>query len=287
MQQYLNLLDDILYKGYKVEEDRTGTGTLKLFGTRMEFDLTQGFPLLTTKYIPYKLVLGELLWFIQGGRRDRNLYTQDLNKFHPSKIWNEWATDSGMLGPVYGVQWRSWPTFREEARRAVEGEDYPLIETTDHIDQLQNVINSIKTTPYSRRHIVSAWNVSELHQMRLAPCHILFQFSVRGKYLDCQLYQRSCDMFLGVPFNIASYSLLTMMVAGVCNLIPGRFIWVGGDTHIYLNHVDQVKLQLQRQPRKLPEIKMDVENNINDYKMDSFALQGYTSHPHIPAPISV
>jgi thymidylate synthase len=230
MKQYLGLLDHVLTNGTK-KSDRTGTGTISVFGYQMRFNLGDGFPLLTTKKMHLKSILHELLWFISG---DTNIkYLRD----NGVKIWDEWADEVGNLGPVYGSQWRSWPTA--DGRK---------------IDQLINVINSIKTTPDSRRHIVNAWNVGEIEKMALPPCHILFQFYVADGRLSCQLYQRSCDIFLGIPFNIASYSLLTLMVAQATSLKPGEFIHTLGDAHIYLNHIDQVKLQLTREPYKLPKM---------------------------------
>ncbi len=264
MKQYLDLLDHVLKTGVE-KSDRTGTGTISVFGYQMRFDLHDGFPLLTTKKLHLKSILHELLWFISG---DTNIkYLRD----NGVRIWNEWADSEGNLGPVYGYQWRSWP--------AADGRS---------IDQLAEVIESIKKSPDSRRHIVSAWNVGEIHKMALPPCHILFQFYVAGGRLSCQLYQRSADIFLGVPFNIASYSLLTLMIAGITGLEPGEFIHTLGDAHIYLNHIDQVKLQLTRKPYKLPvlSIKPGIRN-ISDFRFEDFTLQGYVSHPHIKGEISI
>ncbi|MGB2787659.1 MAG: thymidylate synthase, partial [Candidatus Saccharimonadaceae bacterium] len=230
MQAYLDLLEHILAQGAE-KGDRTGTGTLSVFGYQMRFDLSEGFPLLTTKRLHTRSIFGELIWFLKG---DTNI--RWLNK-NGITIWDEWADENGDLGPVYGSQWRSWPTPSGE-----------------HIDQIAKVIESIKSNPDSRRHIVTAWNPAEIDQMALPPCHALFQFYVVDGRLSCQLYQRSCDTFLGVPFNIASYALLTHMVAHVCNLEVGDFVWVGGDVHLYLNHLDQAQLQLTRGPRPLPKL---------------------------------
>jgi len=281
MQQYLDILDRILYKGTPTI-DRTGTGTLKVFGERMCFNLQDGFPLLTTKFVSFKLVAGELLWFIQGGRRHRQLNINDLKKITPdNNIWNEWARDNGDLGPVYGVQWRSWPRYNNLSHT----DDMAWID--EPIDQLQDVIDSIMNNPNSRRHIVSAWNISELDDMQLPPCHILFQFFVADGALSCQVYQRSCDMFLGVPFNIASYALLTHMVAKTCCLNVDKLIWVGGDCHIYQNHVDQCVIQLGRPPRPLPNLGVSAQMSIDDYRMKDIEIYNYNPHSHIPAPISV
>jgi thymidylate synthase len=264
MKQYLDLLDHVLKTGLK-KTDRTGTGTISVFGYQMRFDLEKGFPLLTTKKLHLKSIIHELLWFISGDTNTRYLNENGV------RIWDEWADKYGNLGPVYGYQWRSWP--------AGDGRK---------IDQLENVIASIKQTPDSRRHIISAWNVGELNKMALPPCHILFQFYVADGKLSCQLYQRSADIFIGVPFNIASYALLTLMVAQVTELKPGEFIHTLGDAHIYLNHIDQVKLQLTRQPYKLPEMKINPDiRDILKFRYDDFILEGYVSHPHIKGEISV
>ena len=264
MKQYLDLLQDIMDNGV-VKSDRTGTGTKSVFGRQMRFDLSDGFPLVTTKKVHLKSIIYELLWFIAG---DTNIkYLKD----HGVSIWDEWADENGDLGPVYGHQWRSWPT--------PDG---------GTIDQLSNVITQIKNNPDSRRLIVSAWNVAEVDRMALPPCHSLFQFYVADGKLSCQLYQRSADMFLGVPFNIASYSLLTMMIAQVCGLKPGEFVHTTGDTHIYLNHFDQVKEQLSRTPRALPVMKLNPEvKDIFDFKYEDFVLEGYDPHPAIKAPVAV
>lgn len=264
MQQYLDLLQDILENGAD-KEDRTGTGTRSVFGRQMRFDLAQSFPLLTTKKLHLRSIVHELLWFIRG---DTN--TQYLNENKVS-IWNEWADENGELGPVYGRQWRSWPTSDGGS-----------------IDQLADVIQRIKSDPDSRRLIVSAWNVGELSQMALPPCHLLFQFYVANGALSCQLYQRSADVFLGVPFNIASYALLTMMVAQVTGLRPGEFIHTLGDAHLYNNHVQQAELQLSRQPRPLPKMVIDpVATEIEAFRFDHFRLENYDPHPHISAPVAV
>jgi thymidylate synthase len=264
MKQYLDLLDHVLKTGTE-KKDRTGTGTISVFGYQMRFNLENGFPLLTTKKLHVKSIIHELLWFISGNTNTKYL------KDNGVKIWNEWADKDGNLGPVYGYQWRSWPA--DGGRK---------------IDQLENVIASIKQSPDSRRHIVSAWNVGEIDKMALPPCHILFQFYVSGGKLSCQLYQRSADIFLGVPFNIASYSLLTMMVAQVTGLKPGDFVHTLGDAHIYLNHIDQVKLQLTREPYKLPVMLINPEiKNILRFRYDDFTLTDYISHPNIKGEISV
>lgn len=264
MNQYLDLLDHVLKNGAE-KKDRTGTGTISIFGHQMRFNLEEGFPVLTTKKLHLKSIIHELLWFLTG---DTNIkYLQD----NGVRIWNEWADEDGNLGHVYGYQWRSWPT--PEGR---------------HIDQITEVVNSLKNNPNSRRHIVSAWNVGEIDQMALPPCHLLFQFYVADGKLSCQLYQRSCDVFLGVPFNIASYALLTLMMAQVCDLQPGDFVWTGGDVHIYLNHLEQVKLQLTREPKKLPQMIINPEiKSIFDFKFEDFELINYDAHPHIPGKVSV
>ena len=264
MRQYLDLLDHVVTNGAE-KQDRTGTGTLSVFGYQMRFDLQDGFPVLTTKKLHLKSIIHELLWFLDG-----NTNTKYLND-HGVKIWNEWADENGDLGHIYGYQWRSWPV--------ADGK---------FIDQISNVINSIRKNPYSRRHIVSAWNVGELDKMALPPCHILIQFWVNKGELSCQLYQRSADIFLGVPFNIASYALLTMMIAQSTGLKPREFIHTLGDAHIYFNHIDQVKLQLIRDPYQLPQMKLNPEReNIFDFKYDDFELVNYQAHPHIKGKISV
>lgn len=264
MKQYLELLDHVLKNGVE-KKDRTGTGTISVFGYQMRFNLEEGFPLLTTKKLHVKSIIHELLWFISGSTNIRYLTENGV------RIWNEWADENGELGPVYGHQWRSWP--------AADGRK---------IDQLANVINSIKTSPDSRRHIVSAWNVGELDKMALPPCHVMFQFYVAKDKLSCQLYQRSCDIFIGVPFNIASYSLLTMMIAQVTGLKPAEFIHTLGDAHIYLNHIEQVKLQLTREPFKLPVMKINPEvKDIFSFRYEDFTLTDYVAHPHIKGEISV
>jgi len=264
MRQYLELLDHVLENGTR-KPDRTGTGTISVFGYQMRFNLEEGFPLLTTKKLHLKSIIHELLWFISGDTNIRYLRENGV------KIWDEWADENGNLGPVYGYQWRSWP--------AAGGK---------RIDQLANVIRSIRESPDSRRHIVSAWNVGEIDKMALPPCHILFQFYVAGGKLSCQLYQRSCDIFLGVPFNIASYALLTMMVAQATSLRPGEFIHTLGDAHIYLNHIDQVRLQLTREPYRLPVMKINPDvTGITEFRFSDFTLTDYIAHPHIRGDISV
>jgi thymidylate synthase len=264
MRQYLDLLENILEHGAQ-KGDRTGTGTLSIFGYQMRFDLGKGFPLLTTKKLHLKSIIHELIWFLHGETNVR--YLQE----HGVKIWDEWADENGNLGPVYGAQWRAWKT--------ADG----LV-----IDQISQVIEQIKTNPNSRRLIVSAWNVGVLEKMALYPCHVLFQFYVAQGRLSCHLYQRSADVFLGVPFNIASYALLTMMVAQVCDLIAGEFVHSIGDAHLYLNHLDQARTQLKRKPYQLPVMKINpVVRSIFDFKYEDFELVGYQSHPHIKAEISV
>jgi thymidylate synthase len=264
MKQYLELLDHVLRNGTE-KRDRTGTGTISVFGYQMRFNLEEGFPLLTTKKLHLKSIIHELLWFIAGDTNIRYLNDNGV------KIWNEWADKDGNLGPIYGYQWRSWPA-----------------DGNRKIDQLANVISSIKNNPESRRHIVSAWNVGEIEKMALPPCHIMFQFYVAGGKLSCQLYQRSCDIFIGIPFNIASYALLTMMVAHVTGLKPGHFVHTLGDAHVYLNHKEQVKLQLTREPYPLP--KMIINPSVTDifkFRFEDISLVNYVSHPHIKGEISV
>ena len=264
MEQYLKLLRHILDTGVQ-KSDRTGTGTLSTFGYQMRFDLAAGFPMVTTKKLHLKSIIHELLWFLQG---DTNIaYLRQ----HGVKIWDEWADAEGNLGPVYGQQWRSW-----------SGAD-----GTTH-DQIANVVGEIKRNPDSRRLIVSAWNVGDLPKMALSPCHALFQFYVAGGRLSCQLYQRSADVFLGVPFNIASYALLTMMVAQVCDLAPGEFIHTFGDVHLYNNHKEQAELQLTRIPLPLPQMKLNPEvKDIFSFRYEDFTLENYEAHPHIKAPVAV
>ena len=264
MNQYLTLLEHVKQNGQK-KEDRTGTGTMSVFGYQMRFNLNESFPLLTTKKVHLKSVIYELLWFLSG---DTNI---KFLKDNGVSIWDEWADENGNLGPVYGHQWRSWPT--------AEGRE---------IDQISNLINQIKKTPDSRRLIVSAWNVGEINKMKLPPCHCFFQFYVADGRLSCQLYQRSADIFLGVPFNIASYALLTQMIAHVCGLECGEFIHTLGDAHIYTNHIDQVNEQLRRKPKKLPQIKINPSvKNIFDFKYEDFSLEGYDPYPLIKAPVAV
>jgi thymidylate synthase len=264
MKQYLDLLRHTLDKGVQ-KNDRTGTGTISIFGYQIRLNLEDGFPLLTTKKLHTRSIIHELLWFLKG---ETNIKYLSDNKV---TIWNEWADKDGNLGPIYGYQWRSWPT--------ADGR---------HIDQISKLIDAIIKTPDSRRLIVSAWNVGEIDKMALPPCHTLFQFYISEGRLSCQLYQRSADIFLGVPFNIASYSLLTMMVALVTNLKPGDFIHTFGDAHIYLNHIDQVKLQLTRQPRNLPIMKINPDiKNIFDFRFEDFELVGYDPHEHIKGKVAV
>lgn len=264
MKEYLTLLEHVKLNGQK-KKDRTGTGTLSVFGYQMRFNLNDGFPLLTTKKVHLKSVIYELLWFLSG---DTNIkYLKDNNV----SIWDEWADENGNLGPVYGHQWRSWPTS--------EGKE---------IDQISNLITQIKKNPDSRRLIVSAWNVGEISKMKLPPCHCFFQFYVADGRLSCQLYQRSADIFLGVPFNIASYALLTQMIAHVCDLKYGEFIHTLGDAHIYMNHIDQVNEQLSRKPKKLPKIKINPSvKNIFNFKYEDFSLEEYDPYPLIKAPVAV
>ncbi len=264
MKQYHDLMQYVLDSGVK-KTDRTGTGTISVFGYQMRFNLEAGFPLLTTKKVHTKSIIHELLWFLKG---DTNIkYLKD----NGVSIWNEWADTEGNLGPVYGYQWRNWPT-----------------PSGGHIDQITQVIDMVKKTPDSRRLIVSAWNVADINNMKLPPCHAFFQFYVADGKLSCQLYQRSADIFLGVPFNIASYALLTLMVAQVCNLKPGEFIHTLGDAHLYSNHIDQAKIQLSRDFRPLPTMKINTEvKNIFDFKFDDFEIENYDPHPHIKAIVAV
>jgi len=264
MKQYLDLLDHVVNTGVQ-KMDRTGTGTISSFGYQMRFDLQEGFPVMTTKKLHLKSIIYELLWFLNG---DTNI--RYLNE-HGVRIWDEWADENGDLGHIYGYQWRSWP--------APDG---------NTVDQISNLLKCLKEDPDSRRHIISAWNVGDLKNMALPPCHVLFQFYVSDGKLSCQLYQRSCDIFLGVPFNIASYALLTMMIAQVTDLRPGEFVHTLGDAHIYNNHIEQVKLQLNRKPYPLPsmEINPDVKS-IFDFRFDDFRLLDYQCHPHIKGAISV
>jgi len=264
MKQYHDLMRHVLENG-TVKTDRTGTGTTSVFGYQMRFDLQKGFPLLTTKKLHLKSIIHELLWFLKG---DTNIKYLSDNGVH---IWDEWADEKGNLGPVYGYQWRSWPT--------ADGR---------HIDQISQLIDQIKNNPDSRRMIVSAWNVGEIEKMKLPPCHALFQFYVADGKLSCQLYQRSADIFLGVPFNIASYALLTLMIAQVCNLKPGDFVHTLGDAHLYSNHIEQAKLQLTRELRELPSIKINSEvKSIFEFKFEDFILENYAPHPHIKGDVAV
>jgi thymidylate synthase len=264
MKQYLDLLQTVLEQGIE-KDDRTGTGTRSLFGYQMRFDLQQGFPVLTTKKLHLKSIIHELLWFLRGESNVRSLQANGV------RIWDEWADENGELGPVYGRQWRAW--------QSADGRS---------IDQISNLVDQIKKTPDSRRLIVSAWNVGEIEQMALPPCHALFQFYVAQGRLSCQLYQRSADIFLGVPFNIASYALLLMMVAQVCELQPGDFVHTFGDAHLYNNHIEQARLQLTRRPYPLPRMQLNPQvRSIFDFKYEDFALLDYQAHPHIKAEISV
>ena len=264
MKQYLDLLAHILAHG-RPKNDRTGTGTLSVFGYQMRFDLAQGFPLVTTKKLHLRSIIHELLWFLRGETNVQYLRENGVS------IWDEWADENGELGPVYGRQWRNWP-----------------LPGGGHVDQITELLAQIRSNPDSRRLMVSAWNVAEIPQMALAPCHALFQFHVQDRRLSCQLYQRSADVFLGVPFNIASYALLTLMVAQVCDLEPGDFVHTFGDAHLYSNHLEQARLQLARQPHPLP--RMVIDPGVKDlfaFRYEHFALEGYASHPHISAPVAV
>ncbi len=264
MRQYLDLLQDVLDHGAR-KEDRTGTGTLSVFGRQLRFALAEGFPLVTTKKVHTRSIIYELLWFLRGDTNVRWLQERGVT------IWDEWADAGGELGPVYGRQWRSWPT--------ADGRS---------IDQLATVVRQLREDPDSRRMIVSAWNVGELASMALAPCHALFQFYVAGGRLSCQLYQRSCDLFLGVPFNIASYALLTHLLAQQCDLEPGDFVWTGGDCHLYLNHLEQARLQLTREPHPLPRLELRRRPpTLFDYEFDDIAIVDYQHHPAIKAPVAV
>ena len=264
MRQYHDLMKEVLSKGVK-KSDRTGTGTLSVFGHQMRFDLADGFPMVTTKKLHLKSIIYELLWFLKGSTDNNWLKERGVS------IWNEWAAPNGDLGPIYGYQWRSWP--------APNGQ---------HIDQISEILETIKKNPDSRRIIVSAWNVADIPRMALAPCHAFFQFYVADGKLSCQLYQRSADIFLGVPFNIASYALLTHMVAQQCNLEVGDFIWTGGDCHLYSNHLEQVDLQLSRDFYPLPKLKiLRKPDSLFDYEFEDFEIAGYESHPHIKAPVAI
>jgi len=264
MKQYLELLRHVRTTGVR-KDDRTGTGTISVFGYQMRFDLSKGFPAITTKKMHFRSIIGELLWFLSGDTNIRSLHEQGVS------IWDEWADKDGNLGPIYGYQWRSWPT--------ADGR---------HIDQITQVLEQIKSNPSSRRHIVSAWNVGEIKKMALPPCHTLFQFYVADGRLSCQLYQRSADIFLGVPFNIASYSLLTMMIAQIVGLEPGDFVHTLGDAHLYRNHLEQADLQLTREPRALPQMKINPDvSSLFDFKYEDFEIVGYDPYPGIRAPVAV
>lgn len=276
MKQYHDLLQKILDEGVR-KDDRTGTGTLSIFGHQMRFDLSDGFPMLTTKRLPFKAIAVELLWFLRGDTNIKFLHD------HGVTIWDEWADANGDLGPVYGKQWRSWPNWVDV------GPDFEFINKVNRpIDQISNVVEMIKRNPDSRRLIVTAWNPAEVDQMALPPCHCLFQFYVANGKLSCQLYQRSADVFLGVPFNIASYALLTMMIAHVTGLQPGAFVHSFGDTHLYLNHIEQAKLQLTRELRALPRVTFNnAMDSIFGFKFEDMQLHGYDPHPSIKAEVSV
>jgi thymidylate synthase len=264
MKQYLELIRHVSSNGVP-KDDRTGTGTISVFGYQMRFDLSQGFPAITTKKLHFRSIIGELLWFLSGDTNIRSLHENGVS------IWDEWADEDGNLGPIYGYQWRSWPT--------ADGR---------HVDQISQVVEQIKSNPSSRRHIVSAWNVGEIEKMALPPCHTLFQFYVADGRLSCQLYQRSADIFLGVPFNIASYSLLTMMIAQIVGLAPGDFVHTLGDAHLYRNHLEQAELQLTREPRALPKMKINPDvSSLFDFKSEDFEIVGYDPYPGIRAPVAV
>lgn len=264
MRQYLELMRHVAQHGDR-KDDRTGTGTLSVFGWQMRFNLAEGFPLLTTKKLHTRSIIHELLWFLRGDTNIRYLKDNGVS------IWNEWADENGELGPVYGKQWRRW--------ESPDGRS---------IDQIGQLVEALRKNPDSRRHLVSAWNPAEVERMALPPCHALFQFYVAGGRLSCQLYQRSADIFLGVPFNIASYALLTMMVAQVCGYEAGDFVWTGGDCHLYLNHLEQAELQLSRAPRALPTMRLNPDvKDLFAFTIDDFTLEGYDPHPHIPAPVAV
>ncbi len=264
MQQYLDLMRYVRDHGNR-KDDRTGTGTVSVFGYQMRFDLARGFPILTTKKLHMRSIIHELLWFLKGDTNTRYLHDNGVT------IWDEWADENGDLGPIYGYQWRFWPDSRG-----------------GHIDQIRRVVQQIKNSPDSRRMLISAWNVADIDKMALPPCHLLFQFYVADGRLSCQLYQRSADLFLGVPFNIVSYALLTMMVAQVTGLRPGEFVHTFGDVHLYLNHMKQVELQLSRDPHSLPEMRLNPEiKNLFDFRYEDFELVGYHCHPHIKAAVSV
>ncbi len=264
MQAYLDLMRHVLAQGH-AKSDRTGTGTRSVFGHQMRFDLAAGFPLLTTKKLHTRSIIHELLWFLRGDTNIRYLQENGV------RIWDEWADGNGDLGPVYGHQWRHWP----------DGQG-------GEIDQIRQLIDGLRRNPDSRRHIVSAWNPADIPKMKLPPCHALFQFYVADGRLSCQLYQRSADIFLGVPFNIASYALFTLMVGQVCGLQPGEFIWTGGDCHLYSNHLEQTRLQLSREPRALPTMRLNpAVDDIFAFRFEDFTLEGYDPHPHIAAPVAV
>lgn len=291
MNQYLKLVEKVLNEGTK-KEDRTGTGTISYFGAQMRFDLSEGFPLVTTKKLHFKSIKAELLWLLKGTGNIQFLRDNNVS------IWDEWADENGNLGPVYGVQWRKWKQYKVLDKKQAQSRDdleevAGLLFTEKavylkEIDQMCEVINSIKNNPNSRRHIVSAWNPADISEMALPPCHTLFQFDVTDGKLNCHLFQRSADLFLGVPYNIASYALLTSLVAHVTGLKPGTFLHSITDCHIYLNHINQMKLQLQREPRKLPQLLLNSSvKEIDDFKMSDITLENYDAHPHIKGDVSV
>ncbi len=275
MKQYLNLMQDILDHGRR-KENRTGMDTISLFGTQMRFNLADGFPLVTTKKTHLKSIIYELLWFMRGRNDVKWLNDRGVT------IWDNWQCSDGTIGPGYGVQWRYW-----NGHMVLDADGEPII-VQPGIDQLQVSLDKLKTNPNCRRNIVSSWNVAHIHKMALAPCHLLYQFDVTDNQLSCQMYQRSCDFFLGVPFNIASYALLTMMMARMSNLELGDFIWTGGDTHLYVNHLDQAKIQLSRDPRSLPTMDLkDRDQGLDDWEYDDFTLLDYDPHPSIKAKVSI
>lgn len=281
MRQYLELVQHILDHGVE-KHDRTGTGTMSIFGHQMRFNLDEGFPFLTTKKLPIKVIIHELLWFLMGDTNIRYLKENGVS------IWDEWADENGDLGPVYGAQWRSWPAPKFVPAHIENTEHVPGEWQIEKIDQIAKVVGQIKSNPDSRRLIVSAWNPADVNKQALPPCHCLFQFYVAEGRLSCQLYQRSADVFLGVPFNIASYALLTMMVAHVCRLLPGEFIWSGGDVHLYSNHTEQARLQLTREPKELPSMILNADKrDIFGFEIDDFELAFYDAHPHIKAEVAV
>ena len=281
MKQYLELERHILENGHE-KSDRTGTGTLSIFGYQMRFNLKDGFHLLTTKKLYLRAIIHELLWFLTGNTNIKPLQENGVS------IWDDWADENGDLGPVYGHQWRHWKKLTATPMKDESSTGFHYSYSLDSVDQITELIEGIKKNPDSRRHIVTAWNPADVPEMKLPPCHCLFQFYVAGNKLSCQLYQRSCDTFLGVPFNIASYALLTMMVAQVCDLEAHEFVWVGGDVHLYSNHLEQAKLQLTREPRALPIMILNPDvKDIFGFKFEDFTLTGYDPHPHIKGDVAV